>query len=372
MTRYEEIINELLDIADNPDLAIKSWKETTGKPIAGLLPEYTPEEIVYAAGMIPAGLWGGSTKITKARAYIQPFACSIMQSILEYQLQGSYDLLDVAIIPTLCDTLKCIGQKWKANCPVIQITYPQNRAIEAANLYLESEYQMVRNKLEKLLNMEITDKEIENSIEIYNQNRNAVLTFTEVANHHLDIIMPRVRHGIIKSRFFMDKKDHTEKLNELVKELNALADVQWKGTKVILTGITAEPNEILDIMAELGMAVVGDDLVQESKQVRTLVPEGGRPLYRLAKQWQNLEGCSLAGDFKKIRGHKLIQMAEEKEADAVIVCMMKFCDPEEFDYAIYHKELDEKEIKHIVIEIDQEATSFEQIRTRLQSLAEMC
>ena len=51
--------------------------------------------------------------------------------------------------------------------------------------------------------------------------------------------------------------------------------------------------------------------------------------------------------------------------------MMKFCDPEEFDYPIYKKELDDAGIPILYLEVDQQIDSFEQLRTRIQSYAEM-
>jgi len=91
----------------------------------------------------------------------------------------------------------------------------------------------------------------------------------------------------------------------------------------------------------------------------------------LAKVWQDFDGCSLATNAKKPRGQMLMDMVKKYNADAVIVCMMKFCDPEEFDYPIYYSQFEQKGIKSLYIEIDQEATAFEQQRTRLQSFVEM-
>ena len=67
----------------------------------------------------------------------------------------------------------------------------------------------------------------------------------------------------------------------------------------------------------------------------------------------------------------LIDMVKETGADAVVVCMMKFCDPEEFDYPIYKAQLEEAGIPMLYLELDQQIESFEQIRTRIQSFAEM-
>lgn len=67
----------------------------------------------------------------------------------------------------------------------------------------------------------------------------------------------------------------------------------------------------------------------------------------------------------------LINSVHEHHADAVLVCMMKFCDPEEFDYPIYYQELENAGIRNMMIEVDQESTAFEQIRTRLQTFKEI-
>jgi benzoyl-CoA reductase/2-hydroxyglutaryl-CoA dehydratase subunit BcrC/BadD/HgdB len=51
--------------------------------------------------------------------------------------------------------------------------------------------------------------------------------------------------------------------------------------------------------------------------------------------------------------------------------MMKFCDPEEFDYPIMLQQFEAAGIRNLKIEIDQQSDSMEQIRTRVQSFVEM-
>ena len=86
---------------------------------------------------------------------------------------------------------------------------------------------------------------------------------------------------------------------------------------------------------------------------------------------QDFDCCSLATDVKKPRGQMLIDLVKKHGADAVVVCMMKFCDPEEFDYPIYYAQLQAADIKSLYLEVDLEATAFEQVRTRVQSFCEM-
>jgi len=371
MNRIEAIISELTSISNNPKKAMEDFKKETGKGAVGVMPVYSPEELIHAAGFLPMGIWGGQKSISKARAYLPPFACSIMQSVMEMQLEGVYDDLEAVLFSVPCDTLKCLSQKWKGTSPVIVFTHPQNRKIEAANKFLVEEFKLVREKLEKILKTEITDEALNISIQIYNENRRTMREFSDVVAEYPNIIDPIQRHAVIKARYFMEKSKHTAMVKELIAEIKALPIEAFNGKRVILTGIMAEPKEVLEIFKENGFAVVADDLAQEARQYRNDVPEGTDPLYRLAKWWQDLDGCSLATDVKKVRGQMLIDMVNKYKADAVVICMMKFCDPEEFDYPIYYREFEEAGIKNLYIEIDLETSSFEQTKTRVQSFSEM-
>lgn len=133
----------------------------------------------------------------------------------------------------------------------------------------------------------------------------------------------------------------------------------------------AEPNEFLDIFSEFNIAVVADDLAQESRQYRNDVPAGIDPLEQLAQWWQDFDGCPLAMNTDKPRGQMIIDMAKKCDADAVVICMMRFCDPEEFDYPIYKTEFEEAGLRYTVIDVDLESPSLEQVRTRLQAFSEI-
>lgn len=371
MSRIDTILEQLKNIADNPVKAMHDYKEETGRGAVGIMPLYAPEELVYAAGFLPMGIWGANKPISKARTYLPAFACSIMQQVMELQCDGAYDELEAVIFSVPCDTLKCLSQKWKGTSPVITFTHPQNRGLESANLFLVEEYKIVKDKLEQIAGAPITNQAIEDAITVYNENRAVMREFSAVAADYPQVIDPIARHAVFKSRMFMDKAKHTVLVKELIEEIKKSEIQPWTGKKVILTGILAEPDGVLDIFKENGLAVVADDLAQESRQIRVDVPAGeAAPLYRLAKVWQNMYGCSVATDTKKTRGKMLMDMVKKTGADAVIVCMMKFCDPEEWDYPVYYRQFQEAGIKSLMIEIDQEANSFEQTRTRVQSFIE--
>lgn len=346
-----------------------------GKKVIGCFPAYTPEELVHASGMIPMGLWGGQTELMRAKSYLPAFACPIMQSDMEFGLSGAYGGLSAVIVPALCDTLRCMTQNWRfgvPGIPMIPIVYPQNRRSPASVDYLISEYENVLTMLSTITGQMMNEKALCNSIEIYNEHNEVMREFAQTANEHLDIVTPRVRHTVMKSAFFYEKSEHSAIVREILAELKKLPVYAHPGKKVVLTGILCEPDELLDILEENGFSVVGDDLAQESRQYRTDTPaKGGGGLKRLALQWNNRTGCSLIHEDGKLRGEMLIALCRRSGAGGVISCMMKFCDPEEYDQPYYEGDLRSAGFPCLSIEIDQQNTSYEQARTRIETFREM-
>ncbi len=374
MRTYEEIIAEFKAIADDPKKQVEDYKAATGKGAVGIMPVYCPEEIVYASGYLPVGMWGAQKKpISQARQYLPPFACSIMQSVMELELEGAYDMLECVIFSVPCDTLKCMAQKWHGKCPSISFTHPQNRkdAYDAANVFCRKEYEILKGKIEDVLGVKISNRAIKNAIAVYNENRAICREFSDVANEYAACVKLADRHAVLKARWFMDKKEHTALVKELINVITAAPAPEFKGKKIVVSGIQVEPYDVLDILEENGFAIAFDDLAQEGRQFRQDVPDDDDALMALAKAWNNFDGCSLAIDAHKPKGQILVDAVKKYNADAVIVAMMKFCDPEEFDMPILINEFEAAEVKYLQIEIDQESQAFEQIRTRIQTFAEI-
>ncbi len=374
MKNIDHILSTLQEAVAHPAQTVKAYKQKTGKGAVGCFPVYCPEEIVHAAGMLPVGMWGGQTQISKALTIVPPFCCSIMQSNIELALKGVYNDLDAVIMSSPCDTLKSIPQDWGYAVPHIrgiQIVYPQMRKLAAGVEYLKTEFARVKREIEDISNEPITEDALQKSIELYNEHRQTLRDFVAVARNYPATITPKVRHLVIKSSYFMEKGQHTNLVQELIRELKKLPVQEFKGRKLILTGITAEPDGLLELLEENGFTVVADDLAQESRQFRTDVPLNEDPLLALAQQWAIAEGCSLIYDPQKQRGRMLIDLVKDTQADAIIFCMMKFCDPEEFDYPVLLPQFEKAGIPSLLLEIDQQVQSLERERTRIQSFAEM-
>ena len=107
-----------------------------GKKVIGVMPYFCPEELVYAAGMAPFGLWGAEMQANESKRYFPAFICSILHTTLEMGLKGELNELSGIMIPISCDSLKGMGANWQygvKTVPVINVAYAQNRKIAAGD-----------------------------------------------------------------------------------------------------------------------------------------------------------------------------------------------------------------------------------------------
>jgi benzoyl-CoA reductase/2-hydroxyglutaryl-CoA dehydratase subunit BcrC/BadD/HgdB len=370
MGRIQEILQIMTDTTANIAGVVEKQKQS-GKKIVGVLPVYAPEPMVHAAGMFPVGCWGGVTTISKAAKYLPPFACTIMQAVMEFAEGGVYKDLDGFLVPTPCDTLKAISQNFIYACPnkkTIIISYPQNNKLECAVTYAKTEFVKVREKLEELSGQKITDAKLNESLDIYNAHSAAMMEFFKVSASKPGLVSAVQRHAVVKAGYFMFKEEHTKLVTELTKLLAEAPAPDWKGKRIILAGILAEPDNMLEILDEFKLSVAADELAQEARQFRTPFPGGSDPIERMARQWQNIEKCSVVLDAEKKRAKHIAELATGNKADGIIYCQMKFCDPEEFDFPSVAEAC--KNIPLLNLEIDQLSESTGQARTRIQAFSE--
>lgn len=368
------LIEELKTTASHPAASVKKAMAETGKKAVGCFPIYAPEELVYAAGALPVGMWGGPHTGTLASQYLQSFCCSIMKANTEQALRGDYSMLSAVILTTYCDTLKCVTENWKTAVPdrnPIPMVYPQNRKTEAGKLFFIEELTRVQGELERVLQTEITEADLEGAMTVYEEYRKTMREFTKAAASFPQTFDAVSRHLVIKAGYFMDKAQYTESIRRLLSLLEQEAPEPPGEKKIILTGLLAEPPELLELFVENGLQVVADDLAQESRQFRVSAPEEGACFSRMAERLAMQDGCAFLYDYGKTRGEKLIQMVKDTNADAVVYCQLKFCDPDEFDYPIIKEAMEQAGIPMLQLEFEQQMESAEQLRTRVQGFAEM-
>ena len=371
-------INEFAAVAANPKAQLNKYK-AEGKKCIGVLPYYAPEELVAAAGMVPFGMWGSNKKtISRAKEYCATFYCTIAQLALEMLLDGTMDQLDGIITPTICDTLRPMSQNFrvamKDKMPCIFLAHPQNRFAPWGLQFCIDQYTNVRKELDKIAGHEMTDEDIRAAIKVYNKARAARREFVKLANDHCDVISATKRSAVLKAAWFMTKAEYTEKLEALNEELKALPVCDWKGVKVVTSGIVCDNPELLKIFDENNIAIAADDVAHESRAFRVDASEEGDPMMALAQQFADQDYEVLLYDpqsSKNRRGEFVANLVKESGAQGLILFMQQFCDPEEMEYPYLKKALDEAGIPHIKLGVDQQMRDFGQAATAIQAFADV-
>lgn len=346
----------------------------SGRKAVGIMPYFCPEELVYAAGMQPFGLWGAEMQIAEAKRYFPAFICSILQTVLELGIAGKLDGLSAIMVPACCDSLKSMDVNWEygvPSIPVIRCAYAQNRKIPAGVEFTVSQLKKIRNQVADVANREITDAEIAGAVKVYNENRAALRRFVKAAGEHPELVSVSERSAVIKSGYFMDRKEHTAVVNEISDELEKAEKKSWPGLNVVTTGIIADSPELLAIFDENGIAVAADQVAHETGSFICDAPATDDPLVGMAQRLADTEGTSVLFDPGKQRGKQLVELVKASGARAVIWVMTKFCDPEEFDFVPIKRMLDDAGIPVLQIEVDQQMASFGQIKSAVEAFREM-
>lgn len=371
MAELVNILNDFKSLASTPRKQLDRYL-SEGKKVVACVPVYTPEEIIHSMGIIPFGAWGADMELEKSKSYFPAFICSITQSILELGMQGEYDGVSAIIIPSLCDSLKCLGENWKygvKNIPFIPMTYPQNRKSGAAVDFTKAGYERVISDLTKITGKEFNKADLENSIKIYNDHNKVMREISDILVDY-PIITATDRNAIFKSAYFCEKTEHTKMVKELIQILNQTPKETSNKIKIVTSGIILDNENLLDVLDDNNMQIVGDDVAHESRQYRVDTILNGDSLLNLSEKFSHMDNCSVLFDPDKKRATLITDLVKEKNADGVLVALTKFCDPEEFDYVIIKKECEKQNIPCMLIEIDRQMVNYEQAKTLIETFKE--
>lgn len=374
MSNIESLLTKFAEIAESPKKQLDKFV-SEGKKAIGCYPYYVPEELVYATGMVPTGLWGKLGSPSKAKEYFAAFYCSLVQMNMEMALSGDLDKLSGVVHTTLCDTLRPASQNFRVgikNIPMIFMAHPQNRKAEYGIEYTTKLYTKVLNELEAIAGRKASNEDLHEAIKVYNENRKARREFVKRAGEHPELVSAVQRSTVLKSAYFMEKPEHTAMLKELNWLLAEALAVEWKGTKVVTSGILCDNPALLRIFDENKIAIVADDVAQESRSFRKDASEEGDPIRALAMQFADQDQDTILYDpALDTRPPHIVEFVKKSGAQGVVILMMTFCDPEEMEYPSLAKALNEAKILSLKIAYDHQITDFAQASTSLQAFADL-
>lgn len=355
---------------------ITQYKSESGMKIVGYFCSYAPEEIIYAAGALPFRIFGTRSAITLADEHLQSYCCSPVRNALENALSGSMNFLDGVVFPHTCDSIQRLSDIWRLNVPRhfhIDVVLPVKLNTESAREYMINVLNKFRKDMEIKLQVEISDDSLNHAISVYNTIRQRIKTIYEMRKENPLLLKSNDFHNIIKSSMTIDRNIINEILRDTIDGLKAI-----KGThenisrkRLIITGGMCNYPNIYQIIEEAGGMVIWDDLCTGSRYFNGLLTPIGDPIVSLAERYLTRFICPAKHRGLSTRVENLLNIVKITNADGIVFLIQKFCDPHSFDYPDLKNNLYKNAVPTILIEMDEEPSAGERLKTRIEAFIEM-
>jgi benzoyl-CoA reductase/2-hydroxyglutaryl-CoA dehydratase subunit BcrC/BadD/HgdB len=149
--------------------------KSAGRPIVGIMCEFTPREIILAAGGVPVCLCGGSAAtIPAAEQYLPANLCPLIKSTFGYHVTGKNPFLnwsDLVVAETTCDGKKKMFELMGASKPMYVLELPQKAEEPDALEHWVLEMRNLRQHLATRFATEITEAKLIEAIQLMNRER---------------------------------------------------------------------------------------------------------------------------------------------------------------------------------------------------------
>lgn len=356
-----------------------SEQKSEGRGVVGFYCEFTPRDLILAAGAIPICLCGTSINtITHAETILPSNLCPLIKSSFGYALTGGCPLLndaDLLVAETTCDGKKKMYEilSKKKNMHVLELTQKVNEQ-RAFDLWL-AEVQELKEVLEKTFDVEITDQRLRDAIKAMNQERSLILAIQQLGQHKPSIVTGL---EVAKTRYRVAGFDsHLEQMKRFLamgqqRLNNGYEAAPMHAPRVLLTGCpTGHGTEkIIEIIEECGGVVIVQEACSGIKGVFENVSEEGDPLTAIARKHFNIPCSCMTPNTGRER--LLKQLAEDYKADAVVDLVWQACHTYNVESAIIGEFVrDELGLSYLKVETDYSNSDREQLKVRVQTLLEL-
>ena len=351
----------------------KDWKARTGGKVVGYLCTYVPEEVMYAAGILPVRVLGSHEVQDITEPHIFGMYCPYCRDCLAQGLQGRYDYLDGITYAHCCVHIRQTYDSWVRHIPLPFSHYlyaPPHVQRPSARLAYAAEIEGFKKALEEWLDKPITNEALDDAIEVYNTNRRLIGQIYEMRKAAVPPISGTEAMDMVKAGIVMDKREHNELLEQLLKELSTRKGGADPGIRVMIVGSEDDDTDFLRFVETSGATVVIDDHCIGTRYfLPDVTPEKDR-VRSISERYLDKPPCpikDLAED--RIRMPHILKLARDYDVQAAILIQQKFCDPHQYDMPIVNKMLEENGIPCLILEVDI-TIPVGQFQTRLEAFFE--
>ena len=258
-----------------------SQAKEEGRKIIGYTPGgYLPEELLLASGAIPICLirGGDHSMVELAGAYICRWIDTFCRTQIGYGVSGEdpyYNIIDLLVVPITDNHIRAVSDvlDYNTDIDIFPFGVPHTKDNLALNYYLHG-ITRLKNRLEELTGVEITDSRLREAINLCNRERELLRDISLMRKSQPIPISSKDFVALNHSSLLADKKVMVEILESTAKEVKKQAVLSFEGPRVLLTGSTLAlgDDKVIDITEDAGGVIVIEEFA-----------EGIRPYWEMVK-----------------------------------------------------------------------------------------
>jgi benzoyl-CoA reductase/2-hydroxyglutaryl-CoA dehydratase subunit BcrC/BadD/HgdB len=369
MARFNDMIGNCLAYAE----AARS----AGRKIVGIMCEYTPREVIMAAGAVPVCLCGGSAETAlRAEDELPANLCPLIKSTYGYHLEGSNPFLEMAdliVAETTCDGKKKMFELLARRRPMHVLELPQMPDRPAAATHWLSELHHLIGVLAQRFGVTITDDGLRAAIRAMNRER--------ALRRELAALMRADRPPLTGRQLIALKSSISCIPDDLVAYAAILNELRHHPTggcrtddpvRVLLTGVPLPcgAERVLDLLEGCGGLVVAQENCTGLKPILDDIDATATdPLAVIAAKYLHLP-CSVmtANDGRR---DLLRRLVAEYRPDCVVELVWQACLTYDLE-AVRIRDLCERELglPYLKITTDYQPADSARIAVRIEALYE--
>lgn len=365
-------------------LKVKELKDQ-GKNICGAFCQYTPSEIIYAAGLYQVGLCGRSpSPIKTAETRLPANLCPLIKASYGHALEESCPYAyfsDVVVGETTCDGKKKMYELLGELKSMQVIHLPNVPDYERSLEMWTQEIRAFARGLEEKFNVTLTDDMLNESIEWCNKERIQAARIYELGKYDPPAITGVKMNDIMEGEQYMfDREEKYNKINEILDQ----CEKNWhegiypyepdpNRPRLIVSGggYGGVSLKTINVMEELGAAIVCYEGCCGISSRRRLVDEDRSrdPYVRIAEKYIEVP-CAVVSPNNR-RMDQVRETIKEWNADGYVSITLHSCNPFAIETENIRRVCMEMGIPLLHIETDFYPGDEGQIRTRIEAFLEM-
>jgi len=371
---------------------VKKLKEESGKKVFGYFCCMAPEEIMFAADIIPVRITGTGEPLQKADLHVPPNSCPFARSCLDAGMLGMYDYLDGVVIPNSCDIIFSMTYFWKTLVErptpasmiggvdikpyVHYINYPEKIVGREVMPYYLDVLGEFKQNLERTIGRPITDDDLAGAIGVYNDNKAQMKRLYEMRRSDPPAISGHDAWQLVYSGMLMPKDQHTVLVRDYLDKIESNGQKAEEGVRIYLSGSVMDDvnADIIKVIEECGGQVVSDDLCVGTRSFWYSLNPDLPPMEAIARRSLGT-ACprsTVTSPIPENRWAHIVGTTKDYDVEGAIFYVLKCCDARLSEFPHLRDKLkEEMDVPVLFLEGDYTTEGVAQMRSRVEAFIEM-